>query len=823
AKIVADRRSNSLVITATRESFPVLETLIGQLEEVPAASPVEYRIIPLKHASAPDVSYTLGRFARNLGDVREQPQIDYNRVENELIIAATADQFEQIEQIVAELDQPSERRRVTDFVPLKYAEAEQIGEALDFFYGPYAPGAETPGELNVQIVADPATNSLVISAHEAEWESIRALLAKLDSEEYDATLQVRVIPLTHADANSVARAINEAFQGRIERQREGGRPPQGRRRPEDGDRREAAVPAVLVEAEEWVRASAEPITNSVIVSASRSNIRKIEQIVERLDAANYAQLPPPQIIAVRHGSPDQLAEALRELYEQTAGRRGGGRRSLRIVGDAASNTVIVRAEEEEFRQIQALAEVLQHEASVQGLSVHVLKLSAAPAVRVASAIEEAFAAKARQEKLPFSIKVDTSGNSLVVACTGAMFAEIEATVEQLDELVPAPGQRIFIIELEHASPDSVRSVIESIGLDKPQPADSVSRLVTEPIKVSLLRGRNALVVVANAIDRDIIVELVKAIDAEPQLAQAQMRVIKLRRARAEALARILNDLLSPAAQQADTALARAVQEQVRRLSVHHDGDGPEGLRLDLTKPIRVIADPGLNALVISSTASNVVALEQVVLMFDQLPITDAVTVQIFPLENIAADQFARIVRDIFAQGKALGGVPGSPVEGVPEGMVGKALLDEIALSVDDRTNTLIAAGAEDAVALVEVLKQRLDADITNGWIEPRIIVLRHADATDLAIGRLRMARVKENGGRVLESDIFTPMTRLVIRPDSQLNALILVGTPVNLEVVSELTEMLDVEAASPDSTVRIYPIEHASAVRLATTVTRLFD
>ncbi|MHC4429163.1 MAG: secretin N-terminal domain-containing protein, partial [Planctomycetota bacterium] len=370
--------------------------------------------------------------------------------------------------------------------------------------------------------------------------------------------------------------------------------------------------------------------------------------------------------------------------------------------------------------------------------------------------------------------------------------------------------------------------------------------MTEPIKVSLLRGRNALVVVANAIDRDIIVELVKAIDAEPQLAQAQMRVIKLRRARAEALARILNDLLSPAAQQADTALARAVQEQVRRLSVHHDEQGPEGLRLDLTKPIRVIADPDLNALVISSTASNVVALEQVVLMFDQLPITDAVTVQIFPLENIAADQFARIVRDIFAQGKALGGVPGSPVEGVPEGMVGKALLDEIALSVDDRTNTLIAAGAEDAVALVEVLKQRLDADITNGWIEPRIIVLRHADATDLAstlhailvegvgslpqstpiqrqVGRLRMARVKENGGRVLESDIFTPMTRLVIRPDSQLNALILVGTPVNLEVVSELTEMLDVEAASPDSTVRIYPVEHASAVRLATTVTRLFD
>ena len=31
---------------------------------------------------------------------------------------------------------------------------------------------------------------------------------------------------------------------------------------------------------------------------------------------------------------------------------------------------------------------------------------------------------------------------------------------------------------------------------------------------------------------------------------------------------------------------------------------------------------------------------EIIKMFDRLPITDAVTVQLFPLENIAADQFA---------------------------------------------------------------------------------------------------------------------------------------------------------------------------------------
>ncbi|MCZ6850687.1 MAG: hypothetical protein O7F17_03510, partial [Planctomycetota bacterium] len=844
AKIVADRRSNSLVITATRESFPVLEALIAQLDEVPAASPVEYRIIPLKHALAQDVSYTLRQFMRGRDDARLEPRIDYHRLENQLIIAATADQFKQIERIVAEMDQPSQKHRITDFVPLQFAQAEQVQEALSVFYGPLAYEADTPGKLNARIVADPATNSLVITADEAEWESIRALLSKLDSEEYDASLQLRVIPLIYADARSVAGAINDAFAAQLPRGPSRGVEPGSRRISQDDERREAPLPTVLVEAEEWVRASAEPLTNSLIVSASRSNIRKIEQIIEQLDVADYAKLPAPKLILVTAGSPQQLAESLTQIYEQTAGDRG--RKSLRIVADAASNTIIVRAEDDEFRQIKALAEALQTEASQQGVSVHVLKLKSAPAARIASAITEAFAAKAGQAELPLSIQVDPAGNSLVIACTAAIFAEIETTVRQLDGLMPPAGHSIFIIELENISPDAAKSVIETIGLDKPQPADSVSRLVSEPIKVAVLRGRRAIVVVANPVDREVIVGLLKAIDAEPELAEAQVRVIRLRNAQAAALAQIINQMLSPADQQANTALARAVQEQVRRLSVRRDGLGEGDLRLDLTMPIRVIADASLNALVISSTADNIDALAEIVELFDQLPITDAVTVQLFPLQNIAADQFARIVGDMFAQGKKLGGVPGSQVRGVPGGMVGRALLDEIAISVDGRTNTVIVAGKEDAVALVEVLSKRLDSDVATGWVEPRIVPLRYADASDLAetlqailvdgtaslpqaspiqrqVARLRMARMKENGGQVLESDVFQPMTRLVIRPEPKLGALILVGTPMNLEVVTELVKMLDVEAAAPGAVVRIYPINHASATRLATTITRLFD
>jgi len=845
AQIVADRRSNSLIVTATEQSFPVIENLIEDIDDVPAQSAVEFRIVQLEHVLASDISFTLGEIARSEGIGDPRPRIDYNAKDNQLIIAATPDQFKQFQQVINELDQPSPTERVTEFVPLEYAQAENVQEALSVFYGDFAPEADTPAERNVRIVADPATNSLVISAEERAWDGIRSLLKKLDSEEYDSSLQLRVLPLRYADASSVARAINDAFQSRLERDdRARDIMRRQQQRGEDG-RREAPVPTMLVEAQEWVRASAEPQTNSVVVSASRQTLRKIEDIVNELDVADYAKLPAPRLIAVTNGDPQEIAESLRTMYQQQSERQRS-RRTLRIVGNQSANAIIVRAEADEFEQIKALADALQQEAAAEGLGVHVLELANTPAARIAQTLRQAYSTKAEQSNQPLSIQVDATGNSLVIACTAALLDEIRDTVDQLDQLSPAAGQGIFIIELENISPDEAQNVVETIGLTQPQPADSVSKLVTEPIKIAPLNGRNAVIIVANPVDREQIVGILKAVDEKPDLAEAQMRIVRLKNAEASAVADVIQQVLSPGDQQTNTALARAIQEQVRRLSVRRDGAADKDLKLDLTKPVRVIANQPMNALIISSTPSNVKALASLARTFDKLPLTDAVTVQLFPLENISADAFAGIVDEIFEQGKSLGDVPGTNITGIPGGMVGGALLHDIAISTDERTNTLIAAGTEEAVALIEVLSKKLDSEVHTGWVEPRVIRLQHADAQDLAetlqevivegstdlpqanplqrqIGRLRMARMDENGGRVLEADVFQPMTRLVIRPQSQLNALILVGTPKNLEVITELVGMLDIEAASPSAAVRIYPVEHASASRLANTVTQLFD
>ena len=840
ARIVADRRSNSLLVTATPESVPVIEALIARIDEAPAASPIEFRIVPLEHALAFDLSFTLRQMLRPTEPGQVAPQIDADRSENQLIIGASTDQFPRIEALIAQLDQPRVRTRETDFVSLRFADAAKVRNALSFFYGPFADRAERPSQRSVSIVADPASNSLVISAEPSEWEGIRELIAKLDSEEYDASLQLQVFALAHADAREVARAINEAFRGRLEEQRRESAP-----RGRDGDRRDGAPPTTLVPADEWVSAAAEQNTNSVIVSGSRPNLLRIARIVEQLDTAEFGRLPAPRIVPVKRGDAAQLADAIVRVYGLGRGERGD--RIVRVVGDPASSSLIVRAGEEDFAQIAALAEALQQQAEAQGLSVHLLRLASAPAGRVADALRQAYTLRASRANLPLSIGVDAATNTLVVASTGPLFEEIRQSAEAMDALSPAAGQAIMIIDLANGDPAAVKSLIEQVGLDKAQPATSPNRIVGEPIQVSLLPGRRALLVVASPADRETVIEFVRALDTAPALPESRMRVVPLRLARADAVATILRQLVDPSAAAPPSPLLRAAREQIRRLALRRDGLDEPDLVLDLDTPTRILVDAALNAVLIESSPANTAALEQVVAMLDRLPLTEAVSVQILPLENIAAAQFARMVRELFQQGQQLGAIAGTNRSAVPAGTAGRALLEPVAIAVDERTNAVIVAGKEDAVALVEVLKKRVDGGVDMGWVEPRVIALAHADAVRLAetleavlvagrgdlpesialrrqVGRLRVA-IGDDGGRrrEVEGDIFRPMAQLLIRPDRQSNALVAVGSPGNLAVLEALVGMLDVEAAAPGALVRILPVEHASAARLANLVNQLFE
>lgn len=853
-KVTPLARTNSIMLTGSDESVEMALQQIARLDEQPIAAPVEFARIKLRHAIASDVAFTVRTMLRGrprlTGD--PEPAIDYTSSDNTLAVSASGDQIAAIRSMIEQLDVPPELQRRKEFVKLEYAPAETVAKALDVFYGPTAFGATSPGARNVQIVPDPATNSLLILADESEWDGIRALMKQLDDPSYDTSRQLRVIPLRYADAASVARALNEGFQAPLEtrlRQEEARR--EQRRGAQPDPRLPYYEPPVLVDSAETPSVSAEGQTNSLVVFAGAKDLERIEKIIEQLDVPDFAKLAPVHLIPLEAGRASQVAASIRELYLGPAGPRTTNRRSVAVIGDDSCNCLIVRAEEQEFVQIKALAGSLQQHASSTVALPKVLAVRNVPAARLQQTIRATFAPAAAQLNEPLAVEVDRASNALVVASSQRLFEQIERVVRELDGALPgqpagaAPatggiGQSVFIIDVKNNSPEQVRQMLEQLGVTRPSSPDRPG-VVSEPVTIVPLTTRPALAIVASPGDGLAITEVVRALDAEPASAEQTLRHLPLRTADATNVVATLLEILRPRDQQSGVTPAQALAEQVRRLSLRRDGLGEPDISLDLAHPIRLHADRQSNAVLVASTPANVAALSEIVRILDALPLGDAVVVRIMPLENSAAGTVKGVVDELFRRGEALRRLPGTQRQGIPSTAAGQALAGEIAVSVDERTNTLIVAGREEAVALVEVLVKQLDTDAIARWVEPEVIELKHADAVDLArtldrvlvqgtravpgaealqrqVSRLRMlrrgARLDDPDAR-MESDLFAPLTGLTITAEEHINAIIVVGSPANNALVRELAAMLDVEAAGADNSVRVYPLTHAAADRVA--------
>ena len=732
----ADERTNTLMVTAAPGSLKEIEELVAKLDTGSPAADVQVKAFALSHTQADDTLWTLRQLLTARVDA-QGVRIDSDRASNRLVVAGTADQIATAGQIIAELDRPSDIRRTTEFLTLKHAEAQKVREALGYFYGPDAVDADTASRRAVSIVTDPATNSLVISAPAEEWEGIRSQLAKLDTEDYDSALQLRVFSLRNAQAQSVAAAINTAFKGDPqERQARNAVGPDGR------PVRQA--PQSFVKDENWVSAVADPVTNSVIVSANRKNLEKIQGIVDQLDGEQVAELPAPRFIPVKEGhSATQLAGALRTVFAPAEGA-ARGIRAPRIIPDEAAGTIIVRAEDRDFKAMSELAESLQ------------------------------------------AMRPEATGG-------------------------------VFMLELKHLSADAAAQTVNGLGLTAAGARDPLGRVVQGPVRVVAVPGRNALAISALPEDRAIVQDLVKGIDTEPTYAQSEGELVRLTKAAAPAVAASLQRMIDSAAAPGSNAMAKALQEQVRRLRIRRDGVLTADLVLDLTKPIKLVADDKTNSIMVTGAAENVAAAKELIAMLDDVPMTGAVTMRILPLQNIDADEFSRVVRELFAQGKALGRVPGTQLVGAPQGDVGKALTDDFALTVIERTNTVVVAGRDEAVALVEALQQRLDSEDASPASGVRSYQLARAGATGIT------QRLQQFFDAQAQQKNFRPEDKVRIVADDRTNTLVVSTSNRSFTILEELLKQLDREVPADLRELKVVELEHASASRLAPLVQQLMD
>lgn len=175
--------------------------------------------------------------------------------------------------------------------------------------------------------------------------------------------------------------------------------------------------------------AAYPGSNSLIVTATANNVRRIDEIVRTLDRASDLQF---EAVALRHANAEEVAATLGKLVPGLAGEEGFRFVSLSV--DTRTNSILLSGEPENRRRVRAIIDSLDRE--VAGGSTDVVYLQYVQAEEmlailkgIAGALQEGTGEDARSR---VSIEASKSTNALVINAPPDVLARLRSIVEQVD-------------------------------------------------------------------------------------------------------------------------------------------------------------------------------------------------------------------------------------------------------------------------------------------------------------------------------------------------------------------------------------------------------
>lgn len=218
--IAALPNSNTLVITDYAENMRRLNAIIESVDQ-PGAN--DTALIKLSHVSAVDLAQSLGRLMADgaaAGGQAAQPAgsrlviVPDVRSNSLLVRSDNPSRIQTLRTLVAGLDVAGAAGGNIHVVYLRNAEAAKLAETLRGILTGQAPVSLAPAAVPAaasqtagagpvsaadggsMILADPATNSLVINASDVTYNSLRAVIDKLDARRAQVFVEALVVEIT---------------------------------------------------------------------------------------------------------------------------------------------------------------------------------------------------------------------------------------------------------------------------------------------------------------------------------------------------------------------------------------------------------------------------------------------------------------------------------------------------------------------------------------------------------------------------------------------------------------------------------------------------
>jgi len=326
-----------------------------------------------------------------------------------------------------------------------------------------------------------------------------------------------------------------------------------------------------------------------------------------------------------------------------------------------------------------------------------------------------------------------SSNLLLVSALPKYIDVIVGIIHQVDDLEDPLGSiEHLVFQLKYRRASEVADQLKEV-LQKIRQRQGASGAQAE-IQVIPNNANNSIMVIAPESERERLQSLINSIDVEPVKGwgETKLTVYPLLHSKASELTSVITDLLASN----NAGDRKAAEELIQRLIISRSlpsGEVVELPPIDLQKPTKIIADDGTNSLIVATVEENVAPMGELVRLLDGVPMAENVSLKIFPLRFADAESVVDTMKTMFDEGKKLPEDPdGSGQGAVPPGAIGKAIVYNIGLASDVRTNTVFVTGREEQLVLARMIIDEIDRPASGLKFPLRLVPLEYSDATRLS-------------------------------------------------------------------------------------------
>ena len=386
---------------------------------------------------------------------------------------------------------------------------------------------------------------------------------------------------------------------------------------------------------------------------------------------------------------------------------------------------------------------------------------------------------------------------------------IQDLIAKLDSPVDAAAQ-IEVFPLRHASSDAVTTTLTSIYnarlTNATQGQQATGQLQTgtglaSPVTVTNDQRNNSVIVQAAPRDLYEIAALILKMDKADSEAVMLVKAFPLRFSSASSLQTILTQALAgQALTGALGGLGGTSQQSTPQLTslsfaVIDANRGEHVINAGIFAGVQVVAEPSSNQLIVKAPTKCMQVIEAVIQSLDCPPQAVA-QLKIFTIINGDASTLVTMLNNIFqttgtgAGGGAAGQTgPSYQYDGVNE----NSSLIPVRFTAETRTNSIVAVGSANVLAMVDALLLTLDEEEMHNR---RMMVYRLLNtpaqtiATTLSTFLQNERQLRQQSNVLIgETDIFT--NDVIITAEIETNSLLVSTTPNRFEQLRKMIQVLD--------------------------------